>query len=87
MVGQRDKGTKDNAYVVFQFYLWFNFDFLLFFPMLIYDNEYQTKVIGIQLYSLEQAENIKDLQMLRNGRHCASCQLLLFYTMSPRNDR
>ena len=26
-----------------QFYSWFNFDFLLFFSILIYDNEYQTK--------------------------------------------
>ena len=29
-------------YVVVQFYPWFNFDFPLFFSMLIYDNEYQT---------------------------------------------
>ena len=29
--------------VVVQFYPWFNFDFPLFFSMLIYDNEYQTK--------------------------------------------
>ena len=31
------------VYVVVQFYPWFNFDFPLFFSMLIYDNEYQTK--------------------------------------------
>ena len=31
------------AYVVVQFYPWFNFYFILFFSMLIYDNEYQTK--------------------------------------------
>ena len=29
--------------VVVQFGFWFNFDFPLFFSMLIYDNEYQTK--------------------------------------------
>ena len=28
---------------VVQFCFWFNLDFPLFFPMLIYDNEYQTK--------------------------------------------
>ena len=27
----------------FNFYPWFNFDFLLFFSLLIYDNEYKTK--------------------------------------------
>ena len=32
-----------NVYVVVQFYPWFNFDFPLFFSMLIYNNEYQTK--------------------------------------------
>ena len=31
------------VYVVVQFGFWFNFDFPLFFSMLIYDNEYQTK--------------------------------------------
>ena len=31
------------VYVVVQFYLWFNFDFVLFFSMLLYDNEYKTK--------------------------------------------
>ena len=31
------------AYVVVQFCFWFNLDFPLFFSMLIYDNEYQTK--------------------------------------------
>ena len=31
------------VYVAVQFYPWFNFDFRLFFSMLIYDNEYQTK--------------------------------------------
>ena len=30
-------------YMLYQFYPWFNFDFPLFFSMLIYDNEYQTK--------------------------------------------
>ena len=31
------------VYVVVKFYFWFNFfDFLLFFSMLLYDNEYQT---------------------------------------------
>ena len=35
--------VKTNAYVVVQFYPGFNFDFPLFFSMLIYDNEYQTK--------------------------------------------
>ena len=30
-------------YVVVQFGFWFNLDFPLFFSMLIYDNEYQTK--------------------------------------------
>ena len=29
--------------VVVQFCFWFNLDFPLFFSMLIYDNEYQTK--------------------------------------------
>ena len=29
--------------VVVQFYLWFNFYFTLFFFMLNYDNEYETK--------------------------------------------
>ena len=32
-----------NVCVVVQFCFWFNLDFLLFFSMLIYDNEYQTK--------------------------------------------
>ena len=32
-----------NVYVVVQFGFWFNFDFTLFFSMLICDNEYQTK--------------------------------------------
>ena len=32
-----------NIYVVVQFDFWFNFDFTLFFSMLMYDNEYQTK--------------------------------------------
>ena len=32
-----------NVYVVVQFGFWFNLDFTLFFSMLIYDNEYQTK--------------------------------------------
>ena len=31
------------VYVVVQFYFWFNLDFPLFFSMLIFDNEYQTK--------------------------------------------
>ena len=31
------------VYVVVQFGFWFNLDFPLFFSMLIYDNEYQTK--------------------------------------------
>ena len=31
------------GYVVVQFGFWFNLDFSLFFSMLIYDNEYQTK--------------------------------------------
>ena len=31
-----------NVAVVVQFGFWFNFDFPLFFSMLIYDNEYQT---------------------------------------------
>ena len=31
------------ANVVVQFYAWFNFDFPLFFCMVIYDNTYQTK--------------------------------------------
>ena len=31
------------VYVVVQFCFWFNFDFPLFFSMLICDNEYQTK--------------------------------------------
>ena len=30
-------------YVVLQLYPWMNFDFSLFFSMLICDNEYQTK--------------------------------------------
>ena len=32
-----------DGYVVVQFGFWFNLDFPLFFSMLIYDNEYQTK--------------------------------------------
>ena len=32
-----------NRKPLFQFYPWFNFYFLLFFVMLIYDNEYETK--------------------------------------------
>ena len=32
-----------NVYVVGRCYPWFNFDFPLFFSMLIYDNEYKTK--------------------------------------------
>ena len=32
-----------SIYVVVQFGFWFNLDFPLFFSMLIYDNEYQTK--------------------------------------------
>ena len=39
MLGHYLKGI----YVVVQFYPWFNFNFLLFFFMLIYDKEYQTK--------------------------------------------
>ena len=31
------------TYVVVQFYPWLNFDFLLLFSVLIYDNEYKTK--------------------------------------------
>ena len=31
------------VYVVVQFGFWFNLDFPLFFSMLMYDNEYQTK--------------------------------------------
>ena len=31
------------VFVVVQFCFWFNLDFPLFFSMLIYDNEYQTK--------------------------------------------
>ena len=34
---------RNVIYVVVQFGFWFNFDFPLFFSMLIYDNEYQTK--------------------------------------------
>ena len=30
-------------YVVVQFYPWFNFCFLLFWGMVMYDNEFQTK--------------------------------------------
>ena len=30
-------------YVVVQFYPWFNFSFLLFLGMVMYDNEFQTK--------------------------------------------
>ena len=33
--------------VVVQFCFWFNLDFPLFFSMLIYDNEYQTVVVGV----------------------------------------
>ena len=32
-----------NVCVVVQFCFWFNLDFPLFFSMLLYDNEYQTK--------------------------------------------
>ena len=32
-----------NVSDVVQFYPWFNFDFPLFFSMLIYDNKYQTR--------------------------------------------
>ena len=32
-----------HTYAVVQFGFWFNLDFPLFFFMLIYDNEYQTK--------------------------------------------
>ena len=32
-----------DVYVVVQIYPWFNFDFFLFFSMLIWDNEYETK--------------------------------------------
>ena len=35
--------NKKHIYVVVQFCFWFNVDFPLFFSMLIYDNEYQTK--------------------------------------------
>ena len=35
--------TSCDGYVVVQFDRWFNFDFPLFFSMLIYDNEYKTK--------------------------------------------
>ena len=31
------------GYVVVQFYPWFKFYFLLFFGMVIYDNEFETK--------------------------------------------
>jgi len=34
---------KLRIYVVVQFYHWFNIYFSLFFFMLIYDNEYETK--------------------------------------------
>ena len=34
---------KPAIYVVVHFCFWFNLDFPLFFSMLIYDNEYQTK--------------------------------------------
>ena len=40
-IGQKPEKQK---YVVAQFYPWFNFDFSLFFSMLIYDNEYQIKI-------------------------------------------
>ena len=30
--------------VVVQFYLWFNFYFLLFWAMVMYDNEFETKI-------------------------------------------
>ena len=39
--GQRK--FKQGVYVVVQFYPWFNFNFPLFFFMLIYDNECETK--------------------------------------------
>ena len=32
-----------SIYVVVQFYPWFNFYFLLFLGMVMYDNEFQTK--------------------------------------------
>ena len=35
--------TMYYVHVVVQFCFWFNFYFPLFFSMLIYDNEYQTK--------------------------------------------
>jgi len=31
------------VYVVVQFYPWFNFNFLCFYFVLIYDNEYETR--------------------------------------------
>ena len=38
-----DKGIFYGVYVVVQFYPWFNFYFLLFLGMVIYDNELKTK--------------------------------------------
>ena len=35
--------TSFSIYVVVQFYPWFNFYFPLFFGMVIYDNEFETK--------------------------------------------
>ena len=32
-----------SVYVVVQFYFWFNFYFLLFLGMVMYDNEFKTK--------------------------------------------
>ena len=46
-------------YVVVQFYPWFNFDFPLFFSMLIYDNEYETKYKKYKNYIKQKYKNIK----------------------------
>ena len=44
-----------HVYVVVQFYPWFNFDFPLFFIMLICDSEYQTKANESTTYTLPSA--------------------------------
>ena len=39
---------SDHIHVVVQFYTWFNFDFLLFYPIVIYDNDIKQRNIKIK---------------------------------------
>ena len=57
-------------YVVVQFYPWFNFSFLLFLGMVMYDNEFQTK---------ENKNWIKDKI---EPQHILFCQISEFFLLS-----